>query len=121
MIFFLTFPLWALGRALMPPKAPSQDNNGATDENTALIVQPNESNNDNQRHSSSKETVLIWAHRAIGCVCLIGGLWEIYSGILLYTKKIPESSSYVLHAYVYWLVFLVVLMMVIFPLISLRG
>lgn len=120
-IFLLTFPLWGLGRVLMPPKVPPQNNDMATDESTSLIFQPNESNYDNQRHSRSKETVLIWAHRVIGCVLLIGGLWEIYSGILLYTKKMPESSSYLLHAYVYWLVFVVVLMLVIFPLISLRG
>jgi hypothetical protein len=122
LIFLLTFPLWISGRVSMPPKT-FPPGNTQIDENSTLIHQLNAPNDNGDgsriRTVTTKEIVLIWLHRIVGTLCLIFGIWEIYSGILLYTRRTPEWCSFLLHAYVYWFGFLVVLMVSISPLVTL--
>ncbi|KAG7369214.1 hypothetical protein IV203_031957 [Nitzschia inconspicua] len=91
-IFLWTFPLWTMGRLLMPPKVPrngSRSNNHSierTTERTTLISRGDAS--DERTVVSSKESILIMMHRLLGGVMLAAGLWEIYSGsLMLFSKK----------------------------------
>ncbi|KAG7348504.1 hypothetical protein IV203_017209 [Nitzschia inconspicua] len=93
-IFLWTFPLWTMGRLLMPPKVPrngsSSSNNNSierTTERTTLISRGDDGSNE-RAVVPSKESILIMMHRLLGGVMLAAGLWEIYSGsLMLFSKK----------------------------------
>ena len=97
-IFLSTFPLWILGRVLMPPKVP-RNGNAAASEQSRLI--PTGESRPHHEGPTRRETVLQWAHRILGGGILAAGLWEIDSSLSIYSKWQGHRDRYVL-AYYIW-------------------
>lgn len=119
-IFLLTFPLWILGRILMPPKVPKSGNSAGltTTEQTTLI--PRGDGNDDGVPTATatssgmtpKERILILSHRILGAGALVAGLWEIYSGISIYSQWFPSDYNLVT-GYAYWCGVLILLLIIL--------
>jgi hypothetical protein len=128
-IFILTFPIWALGRLLMPPKVARNDNSAieAMTEHIRLIPQGHDNDETGQKMIASSGTTdrqvyfLVWAHRVNGVVALFAGLWEIYSGISMYSK-LSASGDDLIVCYYYWCGFLILLLTILIVLdLIMRG
>jgi hypothetical protein len=119
-MFLLTFPMWALGRVLMPPKHPRNGNYAiqSTTEQTRLVPGGDEyCDNVHEMASigaagSRKESFLVWTHRLLGVGVLVAGLWEIYSGISLYSK-LSVSGDNLIVCYFSWCGVLILLVAIL--------
>jgi Transmembrane protein 43 len=115
-IFLLTFPLWVLGRLLMPPKVPSNGNsNSRTSTEQSALISTSGANIDvvDERTSGRTENVFTWIHRLVGGVVLAAGLWEIYSGILMFIRMNDVPDRTFVTAYYIWCCFLIAIVLVL--------
>jgi hypothetical protein len=124
LIFLSTFPLWAMGRILMPRTNP---NNRvaeiSTTESTVLLGRSADDDNKTRSFStpsSSVTTILVRAHKIVGMIISVAALWEIYSGISMLTSY-TNGGLYFTNVFICWCCFLAFTFGCMFLLLYSRG